>query len=771
LRCYYTNATSLNNKLSSLNALACSQSPHVIFISETWFNDHSCTKLTGYSSFLKNRPSHGGGVAIFVSEEIEAFEVQSPSLQNELVEQVWCGLKVGKDKILAGCLYRPPPKSSDKPRDRQALESAISRALTTASNLVRKGEFTGLCVSGDFNYNKTQWDSEGTALCSGGPSLPDHKFIEVLSDNSIHQAVSFPTFVNASGNCTNFLDLILTENEDRVFNLEAGPPLSDDAEQFHLSLQWNMALAEAHRPSFERSNFNYNKANFNQLNEELNRVPWSEIFTNKNINESYEIFIREYERIVDLCVPKQSRLGRKVQPPWMTKDLAHLIAKKKHLWIVNQHSGSTVKAAVNEEYKKVRKELKKATKRAVIDYEKTIINDKVNKKRVFSYVKAKQKTTKSISAMNDTNGNTVHSGQEISQILNAYFKSVFVEENGDDELPDFAARTSERVSSASLSIVDISKRLEQLDPHKAPGADGIHPQVLKACHETIAVPLALIFYKSLQEGEIPDKWRDANVTPLHKKGSRLDPANYRPVSLTSIPCKILERIIRDTVMDHLYRNNLIAKQQHGFVRNKACVTNLLETIDQITSTLAYRQWVDVIFLDFAKAFDKVPHRRLVHKLAAYGISGKLLEWIKSFLRGRRQRVVMGNNVSEWEQVTSGVPQGSVLGPLLFVIYINDIPEVIKHFSCKLYADDSKLIAEIKDEQDAINLQHDIDCIVKWTDTWLMRLNYDKCKVMHFGFRNPKYKYTMLDSNTEQSIAISPSDSERDLGITITSDAK
>jgi hypothetical protein len=160
------------------------------------------------------------------------------------------------------------------------------------------------------------------------------------------------------------------------------------------------------------------------------------------------------------------------------------------------------------------------------------------------------------------------------------------------------------VSSASICIAVKSKRLEQLDPHKALGAEGIHPQVLKAYHETIAVPLVLIFYKSLQEGEISDKWIDANVTPLHKKSSRLDPANYRPVSLTSIPCKILERqSIRDTVMDHLYKNNLNAKQQHGFVRNKACVKNLFETIDQVASTLAYRQLVDVIFLDFAKAFD------------------------------------------------------------------------------------------------------------------------------------------------------------------------
>jgi hypothetical protein len=195
-------------------------------------------------------------------------------------------------------------------------------------------------------------------------------------------------------------------------------------------------------------------------------------------------------------------------------------------------------------------------------------------------------------------------------------------------------------------------------------------------------------------------------------------------------------------LDHLYSNDLVSVHQHGFVRKKACVTNLLESLDSISCSLAYKKWVDVILLDFAKAFDKVPHKRLVHKLEAYGITGCLLEWVKDFLRARKQRVVLGNHLSEWEHVASGVPQGSVLGPLLFVIYTNDLPESVKFFPCKLYADDSKILAEIKDESDALKLQQDIDSIVNWSDTWLMRLNYEKCKVMDSGKRNPGHKYKM-----------------------------
>ncbi len=201
------------------------------------------------------------------------------------------------------------------------------------------------------------------------------------------------------------------------------------------------------------------------------------------------------------------------------------------------------------------------------------------------------------------------------------------------------------------------------------------------------------------------------------------------------------------------------------------MTNLLESLDLLTHSLAYKRWIDVIFLDFAKAFDKVPHSRLVHKLQAYGISGELLAWLTDFLSNRRQRVVLGENVSNWESVTSGVPQGSVLGPILFVIYINDLPSAIEHFPCKLYADDCKILAEMSELKSPKQLQDDLDRIVQWTETWLMKLNYSKCKVMHIGKKNQCAKYTINDRETGTAHELTVTESERDLGITITDDLK
>ena len=217
---------------------------------------------------------------------------------------------------------------------------------------------------------------------------------------------------------------------------------------------------------------------------------------------------------------------------------------------------------------------------------------------------------------------------------------------------------------------------------------------------------------SFLDGCVPSGWKDANITPIFKKGIRTEPSNYRPISLSAVPCKIMERMIRDAMMDHLIVNDLIASAQHGFVMKKSCLTNLLETIDIASNALDTGNKVLIIFLDFAKAFDKVCHKALHAKLETYGFSDRILAWIKSFLQNRRQRVLIGESVSSWRSVTSGVPQGSVLGPLLFAIFINDMPKVVKHI-LKLFADDSKLIGIIKNRNDFEVLQEDLDSLSDW----------------------------------------------------------
>ena len=278
--------------------------------------------------------------------------------------------------------------------------------------------------------------------------------------------------------------------------------------------------------------------------------------------------------------------------------------------------------------------------------------------------------------------------------------------------------------------------------------------------------------RSLEEGEVPDDWRTANVTSIFKAGSKMSPGNYRPVSLTSIVCKIMESIIRDNMVAHLIANELLHASQHGFMNSKSCQTNLLEYLDTLTSLVDQGYDIDVIYLDFAKAFDKVPHLRLLQKLDCCGISGKVLTWIGSWLTDRKQRVVLNGKESEWLPVTSGVPQGSVLGPICFVVFINDIDEVVELVDGFIYkfADDTKFGKIIRCDEDRAAMQKDINRLLEWADRWQMEFNIKKCKIMHFGSKNPRYSYYM-GGFAPAGVVLEEVREEKDLGVMISESLK
>ena len=229
---------------------------------------------------------------------------------------------------------------------------------------------------------------------------------------------------------------------------------------------------------------------------------------------------------------------------------------------------------------------------------------------------------------------------------------------------------------------------------------------------------------------------------------------------------MLEAIIKEEVVKHLDRHKLINRSQHGFMKGRSCTSNLLSFLEGVTSTVDSGEAVDIIYLDFAKAFDKVPTRQLLEKVKAHGIRGELLDWITAWLSGRRQRVVLNGQASGWEDVLSGVPQGSVLGPLLFVIFINDLDEVAASIDIlKKFADDTKIAKVIRSEEDRDRLQEAVDQLLDWAARWGMEFNVKKCKVMHVGHGNPRYEYTMGGTRLEKT------HEEKDLGIMMTSKLK
>ena len=239
----------------------------------------------------------------------------------------------------------------------------------------------------------------------------------------------------------------------------------------------------------------------------------------------------------------------------------------------------------------------------------------------------------------------------------------------------------------------------------------------------------------------------ANIVPVHKKGDKHLTSNYRPISLTSVIIKIMEKIIHRQVVTILEQHNLINDCQFGFRHKHSTVSLLLEAVNDWANTLENRNSAHCVFLDLAKAFDSVSHPRLLIKLEALGITGDLLNWFKAFLSDRRQRVVVNGQFSSWLPVTSGVPQGSVLGPLLFLLYINDISTVVSHSKVKLFADDVTVYKEISCPNDATLLQLDLSNIAQWAQKWLLRLNPLKCdSIVISNKRSPPLPAYHLDSS-------------------------
>jgi hypothetical protein len=331
--------------------------------------------------------------------------------------------------------------------------------------------------------------------------------------------------------------------------------------------------------------------------------------------------------LTDQHVPARVITARKTD--WMTTEILQLIRKKRRLWKKAKYGQATA------EYEATSRDLKTKIRTAKRNMEKKLTKtDGRNNKPFYNYVKKKTKTCESVGPLKSQDGQLVTDSKDMANILNASFSAVFTREDGTNVPRATPLRTRTKLSKSFITTQKVKAQIKKLKKTNSAGPDGITNIVLQQCTDILSPILAALYRKSMNEGKVPTDWKKANVVPIFKKGAKADAANYRPISLTCVCCRVMESIIKEDIVRHLDMNKIIKNSQHGFKAGRSCSTNLLEFFEPVTKAADQGKPVDVVYLDFAKAFDKVPHGRLLNKVAAAGISGNMYQWIKDWLSDR-----------------------------------------------------------------------------------------------------------------------------------------
>ena len=652
-------------------------------------------------------------------------------------ESVWVEIKLkGKDKLLLGCVYRSPNSPSEN----------NSKLISGIESVCALKDYSHVLLCGDFNLPDINWNQETTSASENHVSF---KFLESVKNCYFTQHVIEPTHFRGDQKA-NILDLILTNTENMIADLEYGSPIGSS---HHVSLNFKL-MCYSEQTTRGRKTYRYAKGDYSELRNLLSIYDWDELLKQKSCIESWTLFSDLLNKGVQTCIPKGYNSHKKPGRALWLNEAA--LAKVKKKTAAYKRYQETKEGADHVQYARARNQARWACRSAKKSFEKKIANEsKSNPKAFYKYANSKLKVRAGIADL-DTPEGIATTDRQKAEALNSFFTSVFTREKT-DEIPQPDPSDVDPISDLIITEGKIMKKLKSLNPNKSSGPDGLHPRILQELSEIISKPLSMIMQKSLDEGILPQDWKDAHVSPIFKKGKKNQTTNYRPVSLTSVVCKVMESVIKDHIMEHISRNELISDAQHGFVPGRSCSTQLIACLEVWTEIIDRGSSLDSIYLDFSKAFDSVPHQRLAKKLEGFGIKGQILQWLINFLSNRRQKVCINEEQSDWEQVLSGVPQGSVIGPVLFIIFINDMPDVVCSL-IQLFADDAKVFAEIQDENHHDSLQKDLVALQEWAEIWQLAFNAKKCKVMHLGKNNPKLSYSMGSERLEEVVC------EKDLGV-------
>ena len=578
--------------------------------------------------------------------------------------------------------------------------------------------------TGDFNGHSQIWYSDGD-------STPEGEEIEnLLSSLGLHQVIKEPTNYEPNKKAT-CIDLIISDQPNLI--LDSGTRPSPDPTCHHQITYCKSNFNLPPPPVYERLIWHYDRANTDLLRRAMAYFPWQQYLNlNPDPNWQAKEFTKIFLNIMSNFIPHEIKKIHPRESPWITKPLKSMIRKKNRLYKNYKKHGFQENDKVRLDT--FRLECQKATEYAKNEY-LTNLGNKLQRPHASGkiYWKILNK------AMNRSKApkippvlfgnNFITNCKEKAILFTDFFCKQCTPVVTDSILPALIYKTDNRIDHFAITTNDILPLISKINPNKATGSDGISGQMLILCSDSVALPLNIIFRNILFTGIYPSIWKLANITPIHKKGDKQLIKNYRPISLIPLCGKIFEKIVFNHLYSYLTTNNLITKKQSGFRPGDSTTNQLLDLIDTIHQSFDALPTLEVraVFMDISKAFDKVWHEGLIFKLKQNGISGSLLNFLKNYLSNRKQRVVLNGSCADYKDIESGVPQGSVLGPLLFLVYINDLESNIKS-QIRFFADDTMLFSVVKNPAISANeLNHDLEVITHWAHQWKLEFNPDPTK--------------------------------------------
>ena len=731
----HVNARSLGKKLDLLEAE--SENFDIITLSETWLSkkdDNNDLRLTNFHSPVRQDRAddpHGG-----VANNLHC--KPRPDLHVNNLEAVWVETKLNQENLLVGSFYRPPNAKTE-------YWDLISESIQKVNNTMTK-----YIILGDFNTDF--FDN------------PSKHLLNILNMYQLHQLINSPTRITET--TSSCLDLIITQSPRIVKYTDILPSFCSDHSVPCAVLQ----QPKHHSHRFKRTIYNYEKLDKNKFCSLLQGQNWEDIFETRSSDESACMFTQVFMDSAQECMPVKTVRVRTDDAPWMTNEIRLLIKQRGKMH--KKAKRSNLKADWDN-FRTFRNNVISKVRKRKLDYFDELTEKISNQERFGS--KDWWKLVKSILRKKGIgpeeipplckNGTVIYANKEKADTLNEFFIEQATLENEDDPLPQVTFLDCE-INDIKLTEFEVKEIINNLNTKKATGPDLIHNRLLIAANDVTSVHLTRFFNRCLNESVFPSIWKTAAVTPVLKKGDATLCNNYRPISLLSCVGKALERCVHRHIYRFLMLNNIITPSQSGFLPGESTTSQLLCIYENLCSNFDKRITTQSVYFDISKAFDRVWHRGLLLKLESIGVRGKLLKWFQNYLTDRTQAVVIKGEKSSEKKIPAGVPQGSVLGPLLFLIFINDIGHSIESI-IKLFADDTSMSLGLTNpDTRAEILTCDLVKISDWAKLWKVKFNEEKTELV-----NIKCDTKPIHQLTFGNVVLEDKPHHKHLGITLQNNCK